>query len=106
MHRRPWDAKTNALIVIEGLTGQPVAEIGPEHQISQSPYDQWRDQFWAHAAHALAAQQDTTKGALPAQEHARRKRLVGALRRECNKQRRAAGLKRRRALQLTPRDAV
>jgi hypothetical protein len=36
MPRRTWDAKTTALIVLEGLTGTPVAEICPEHQISQS----------------------------------------------------------------------
>ena len=85
MHRRPWDANTNALLVLEGLKGQPVAEIGPEHQISQSPYSQWRDQFWAHAAHALEVHQYTKKEALLAQENARLKRLVGELSLELKK---------------------
>ncbi len=38
MHRRKWDAKTKAMIIIEGLKGKPVAEICTEHQISQSQY--------------------------------------------------------------------
>jgi transposase-like protein len=38
MPRRKWDAKTKALIVLEGLKGKPVAEICTEHQISQSQY--------------------------------------------------------------------
>jgi hypothetical protein len=45
MHRRKWDAKTKALIVIEGLKGKPVAEICTAHQISQPPYytiSRWR----------------------------------------------------------------
>jgi transposase-like protein len=53
MLRRKWDAKTKALIVLEGLKGKSVAEICTEHQISQSLYDQWRDQFVANAAKAF-----------------------------------------------------
>ena len=45
MPRRKWEAKTKALVVLEGLQGKSVAEICPEHQISQSLYYQWRDQF-------------------------------------------------------------
>jgi hypothetical protein len=36
MHRRKWDAKTTAMIVVEGLKGKPVAELCAEHQISQA----------------------------------------------------------------------
>jgi hypothetical protein len=38
MQRRKWDAKTTALIVLEGLKGKPVAEICTERQISPSRY--------------------------------------------------------------------
>jgi len=41
------------MIVIEGLKGEPMAEIWTEHQISQSLYYQWHDQFLAHAATAF-----------------------------------------------------
>jgi transposase len=53
MQRRKWDAKTKALIVLEGPKGKPVAEICTEHQISQSQYYQWRDQFLVNAAKAF-----------------------------------------------------
>jgi transposase len=79
MHRRKWDAQTKAIIVIEGLKGKPVAEICNEHQISQSQYYQWRDQFLAHAAHAFEVHQHTRKEAHLEQENARLKKLVGEL---------------------------
>src|SRR5258705_2055929 len=85
MHWRKWNAKPRARIVLEGLKGKPVAEICHEHQISQSQYYQWRDQFLAHAAHAFEAHQHTRTEARFAQEHARLKTLVGELTLELNK---------------------
>ncbi len=85
MHRRKWDAKSKALIVIEGLKGKPVVEICTEHQISQSQYYQWRDQFLANAARALEAHQYTRKEAHLERENARLKRLVGELTLELKK---------------------
>jgi transposase-like protein len=82
MHRRKWDANTKALIVIKGLKGKPVAEICPQHHISQTPYYQWRDRFLAHAANAFGVHQQTTQAAPLARENARLKRLVGELTRE------------------------
>ena len=79
MQRRKWDAKTKALIVLEGLKGKPVAELCTEHQISQSQYYQWRDQFLAHAAQAFEAHQRTRKEAHLEQENARLHQLVGEL---------------------------
>jgi hypothetical protein len=38
MQRRQWDAKTNAMLVVEGLKGKPVAAICTEQQISQAQY--------------------------------------------------------------------
>jgi transposase-like protein len=79
MHRRKWDAKTKALIVLEGLKGKPIAEICTEHQISQSLYYQWRDQFLANAAHAFELHQHTRREAHLEQENTRLKKLVGEL---------------------------
>jgi transposase-like protein len=79
MHRRTWDAKTKAIIVIQGLQGQPVAVICNEYQISQSQYYQWRDQFLAHASDAFEAQPHGRQEARLAQENARLKKLVGEL---------------------------
>jgi transposase-like protein len=85
MQRRQWDAHTKAMIVLEGLKGKPVAEICTEHQISQSPYDQWRDLFLAHMGKAFEGQQHTRTEARLAQENARLKTLVGELTLELNK---------------------
>jgi transposase-like protein len=79
MHKRKWDAKTKAMIVLEGLKGKPVADVCTEHQISQSPYYQWRDQFLAHAAQAFEVHQHTRKEARLEPENARLKKLVGEL---------------------------
>ena len=45
-----------AMIVIEGLKGQPVAELWSAHPLSQAPYEQGRDPFWAHPANACEGQ--------------------------------------------------
>ena len=79
MQKRKWDAKTKAMIVLEGLKGKPVAEVCTEHQISQSQYYQGRDQFLAHAASAFEVHQHTRKEARLEQENARLKTLVGEL---------------------------
>ena len=71
MQRRTGDAKTKALIIREGLTGTPGAEIGPAPPITQSLYEQWRDQFLANAANAFDTHQQTRKEARLEQENAR-----------------------------------
>jgi transposase-like protein len=79
MSRRKWDAKTKAMIVLEGLKGKSGAEMCAEHQMSQSLYYQWRDQFLANAANAVDDPQRTPKEACLEREHARLKPLVGKL---------------------------
>jgi transposase-like protein len=79
MHRRKWNAKTKVMIVLQGLQGKPVAEICTEHQISQSQYYQWRDQFLANATKAFEDSQRTRKEARLEQENTRLKQLVGEL---------------------------
>jgi transposase-like protein len=63
MQRRKWDAKTKAMIVLEGLKGKPVAALCTEHQIRQAQYSQGRDQFLAHAPRAFEVHQDHQKEA-------------------------------------------
>jgi transposase-like protein len=79
MHRRQWNPKTKAMIVLEGLKGKPVAELCNEHQISQAQYDQGPDQFLAHAAQALEVHERSQREARLVREHVRLKALVGEL---------------------------
>ena len=72
MQRRKWDAKTKAMIVLEGLKGKPVAELCTEHQISQAQYYQGRDQFLAHASKAFEVHEQSQ-----AQEHIKVARAQG-----------------------------
>jgi transposase-like protein len=85
MKRRTWHAHTKAMIVLEGLQGQPVAELCTAQQISPSLYDPWRDQFLAQAAKAFDDPQRSRKEARLPQENARLKPRVGELTLELKK---------------------
>jgi transposase-like protein len=85
MQRRKWDAKTKAMIVLEGLKGKPVAELCNEHQISQAQYYQWRDQFLAHAPTAFEVHEQSQREARLVRENTRLKTLVGELTLELKK---------------------
>ena len=77
MKRRKWDPKTKAMIVVQGLKGKPVAEICLEHQISQTQYYQWRDQFLANAHQVFV--DNEKKGELLTRENAHLRKIIGDL---------------------------
>ena len=77
MKRRKWDAKTKAMIVMEGLKGKQISEICIEHQISQAQYYQWRDQFLANMYQAFNSNGNRDKALT--KENARLKRIIGDL---------------------------
>jgi len=77
MKRRKWDPKTKAMIVIQGLKGRPVGEICLEHQISQTQYYQWRDQFLAKAHQVFS--ENEKKGEILTRENARLRKIIGDL---------------------------
>lgn len=85
MKMRKWDAKTKAMIVLQGLKGKPVAEICREHQLNQAQYYQWRDQFLANATKAFEGAQQTHRETRLQQENANLKKLVGELTLELKK---------------------
>ena len=85
MQRRTWDAKTQAMIVLEGLQGKSIAELCTEHQISQAQYSQWRDQVLAQASKACEVHEQSQREARLARENARGNTLVGELTFERNK---------------------
>lgn len=85
MKLRKWDAKTKAIIVLEGLKGKPVATLCQDHQISQGQYYQWRDQFLANASKAFEVSQQSQREARVRQENERLKKVVGELTLELKK---------------------
>lgn len=54
MPKGRWDARTKAMIVIEGLKGKSVPEICNEYNVSQAHYYRWRDKFLANIHLAFA----------------------------------------------------
>ena len=83
MQRRQWDAKTKATIVLMGLKGKPVADICTEHQISQSQYYQWRDQFLANMPKVF--QNDERREQALSNENTRLKKIIGEIALELKK---------------------
>jgi transposase-like protein len=79
MKRRQWDSRTKAKIVLEGLSGRSVSEICSEHQIGQTQYYRWRDQFLARAYHAFDSDKDGSEIQRLKKKAARYQQIIGAL---------------------------
>lgn len=77
MTRRQWDAPTKAAIVLQGLKGRAVADICTEHQISQTQYYQWREQFLKKMP-GLFLNTERREQSL-AHENSRLKKIIGEL---------------------------
>ena len=77
MKRRRWDAKTKAMIVLQGLKGKPINDLCIEHQIGQTQYYRWRDQFLANMHQAFDSK-DGKEAALT-RENLRLRQVIGDL---------------------------
>lgn len=58
MKRRRWDSKVKTRIVLEGLSGRPVAEICNDYEIHQNQYYTWRDKFLSESHRAFESWKD------------------------------------------------
>lgn len=85
MQRRKWDSKSKAQIVIQGLQGKPVGELCNEHQISQTQYYKWRDQFLTNAGKVFDISRQSQKEQGLKKENERLKSLIGELTLELKK---------------------
>jgi transposase-like protein len=77
MKNRKWDAKTKALIVMEGIKGKPVSEICAEHELSQSQYYRWRDEFLANIPKVFDGKDKKDERLI--RENKRLKQIIGDL---------------------------
>jgi transposase-like protein len=77
MKRRRWDTKTKAMIVLQGLKGKPINDLCIEHQIGQTQYYRWRDQFLANM-HQVFDGKDRKEVVLK-QENLRLRKVIGDL---------------------------
>ena len=85
MNRRQWDSATKAQIIMEGLRGRSVSELCNEHQISQSMYYKWRDQFMANAAMAFETDKTSKAEERLKKENQKLKTVIGELHMELKK---------------------
>lgn len=76
---RKWEPAAKAKIVLEGLKGRPVAEICNEHQISQSQYYQWKDQFLSNMDKIYTLPRVNQRELHLKDENRRLKTLIGEL---------------------------
>jgi hypothetical protein len=76
-----------------------------EHQISQSQYDQWRDQLLVNAAKIFEIPQQLRREAHLEHENTKLKKLAGELTIELQKKRGVARITRQRSLLVLRRDA-
>ena len=84
MKRRKWEPKTKAMIVLQGLKGKPIVDLCKEHQISQTQYYVWREQFLANMQKAFINDERREKFLL--KENDRLKQAVGELHLQLKKQ--------------------
>lgn len=85
MKPRKWDSKTKAKVVLEGLKGKPISQICTEHQIVQSQYYKWKDQFFTNLDKLFDLPAKTRKELLLKQENHRLKAVIGELTMELKK---------------------
>lgn len=85
MKARKWDAKEKAKIVLEGLRGKPVSQICNEHQINQSQYYLWRDQFLSNVDKAFDSPKKASREHRLELEVQKLRSLVGELTMELKK---------------------
>jgi transposase-like protein len=80
MRRRQWTPKETLEIVLQGLRGQgAIAALCTRHQISQTPYYQWRDRLLRDGAKVFErGGPDRAEQRLQA-ENRRLKTLIGEL---------------------------
>lgn len=83
--RRKWDSKTKWLVVMEGLKGRKVADICIEHNITQSQYYSWRDQFLSEGHKVFDKAKVDQKQDYLERQNTKLKKLVGELTLELKK---------------------
>ena len=85
MQRKKWDSKDKWLIVLEGMKGKAVSQICADHQICQSQYYKWRDQFLSEGYKVFDTQKADQKQLYLEKENKKLKTLVGDLTLELKK---------------------
>ena len=77
--RKTYTAEFKLSLVMEGLRGEkPIAQLCREHDVTESLYYKWRDQFLEQAPHVFEDQRHA-KEDQPAEKIAELERIIGQL---------------------------
>ncbi len=80
MKYRKWDSKTKAKIVLEGLQNKiSLAELCNRHQITQSLYYYWLNEFQAKSHEVFNTTKQSKKERRLAEENKELKRIIANL---------------------------
>ncbi len=80
MKYRKWDTKTKAKIVLEGLQNKiPIAELCNRHQITQSLYYYWLNEFQTKSHEVFNTAKKSKKERRLAEENKELKRIIADL---------------------------
>ncbi len=80
MKYRKWSSKTKAKIVLEGLQNKiPLAELCNRHQITQSLYYYWLNEFQSKSHEVFNTTKKTKKERRLAEENKELKRIIADL---------------------------
>ncbi len=82
---RVWTSEEKAKIVVQGLKGRAVSEICSEHQIHQTQYYKWREQFLDNIPKLFETKQQSKKEVSLERENQKLKTMVGELTMELKK---------------------
>ncbi len=85
MKKRQWSSEQKLQIVMQGIKGRVVSEICSEHQIGQSQYYLWRDQFLQNAGKVFEMPQKAQQQTRLMRENEKLKAMVGELHLELKK---------------------
>jgi transposase-like protein len=86
MKRRHWRNEEKFKIVLEGLQGScPVAELCSRHEIHQSQYYQWRDQFFREGKRAFETNHTSRRESQMEKKIVKMEQVIGKLTLELKK---------------------
>ena len=85
MKRRTWTSQQKAKIVLEGLSGRPLAEICNQYEINQAQYYKWKECFLSNADKAFEHNTMNAKEARLKKQNGQLKQMVADLTLELKK---------------------
>ena len=86
MKRKQWSDKEKFEIVLCGLRGtQSVAEICATHEINQSQYYKWRDQFYREGVRVFASNKNKSREQVLEKKIQKMQQVIGELTLELKK---------------------